>query len=105
MTEPQHYQLSRHEFIDLNSNKPGGYAFVLNFYKGISEDNIIKSVNARDLYLTLKSSNRAVELSEDGRFSFVFSKDFLLQISYEHRAIEEESEGDDSQDTEQQETA
>ena len=77
----QEYQLSRHEFTDVNNNKPSGYSFVLRMNDGKRDNEIKSSLTAQDFLYVLKSSEKARELMENNLFEFKMDKLFVLSVS------------------------
>ena len=81
LVEPQTYQLSNHEFVDINPKKTTGYSFSMQIHERKSVNDIRKSLLAPDLMAVLRLSGKAMELSDTAAFSFDLDKTFLLQIS------------------------
>lgn len=80
-TEPQHYKLSRHEFVALNQRQKGGYQFTLQVSKGRALNNIRDSVVAQGLLDVLQLSKRANELTDEGSYEFMMDKQFMLHVN------------------------
>jgi len=81
LVEPQTYQLSNHEFVDINPKKTTGYSFSMQIHERKSVNDIRKSLLAPDLMAVLRLSGKAMELSDTAAFSFDLDKTFLLKIS------------------------
>lgn len=79
----QSYQLSGHEFIDINPKKATGYTFTMQVHERKTLNDIRKSLLAPDLMAVLRLSASAMELSETAIYTFQMDKTFLLQISSE----------------------
>ena len=86
----QTYDLSSHEFIDVNNKRKTGYSFALKVYqnRNVSE----KKVNGvgLDLLAILQYSQKAQELTNDAAYRFEMDKNFKLQITCEPVAKSEE---------------
>ena len=87
---PQTYDLSSHEFIDVNNKRKTGYSFSLKMFKNrnIGE----KKVNGvgLDLLAVLQQSQKANELTHQANYLFEMDKNFKLQVSSE--PVEQASE-------------
>jgi hypothetical protein len=81
LEETQTYQLSNHEFVDINPKKTTGYSFSMQIHERKSVNDIRKSLLAPDLMAVLRLSGKAMELSDTAAFSFDLDKTFLLKIS------------------------
>jgi hypothetical protein len=79
--EPQHYQLSGHEFKAMNARQKGGYNFVLQVQKGKALNNIRESQAAKELLEILQLSRKATELTEAAPYEITLDKQFVLHIS------------------------
>jgi hypothetical protein len=79
--EPQHYQLSGHEFRQMNARQKGGYNFVLQVQKGKALNNIRESQAAKELLEILQLSRKATELTEQSPYEITLDKQFVLHIS------------------------
>jgi len=80
-TEPQQYQLSGHEFRQMNARQKGGYNFVLQVLKGKALNNIRESQMAKELLEVLQLSRKATELTEQAPYEITLDKQFVLHIS------------------------
>ncbi|MEO1054193.1 MAG: hypothetical protein AAFX87_26375 [Bacteroidota bacterium] len=78
---PQQYNLSMHEFYDINTKKKSGYAFSLQVYKSKAVNNIKSSVIAQDLLYVLQNSKTAVELMEESTYEFELDKSFKFYVT------------------------
>lgn len=94
----QSYQMSNHEFIDINPKKATGYTFSMQVHERKTVNDVRKSLLAPDLMAVLRLSGKAMELSDKYVFSFDMDKNFLLQIS--SVAIEEIQEPESKEATE-----
>lgn len=88
--EAQTYQMSSHEFRDIDPKQKGGHSFTLRFFNSRPENNIKTSVVAQDLLMILQQSGKARELSESAIYEFVMDKQFVLTVSREELATEED---------------
>ena len=77
---PQTYQLSAHEFMDVNNKKPTGYTFMLKVFQGRSQNDIKKNPVAQELLSALRNSYRAEELMESIQFEFELDKHFVIKV-------------------------
>ncbi len=80
VTEPQEYQLSKHEFEAIGNRTSAGYSFNLEIVNGNLSNNIDGTAVARDLYEVLKSSATAKELMHNNHIKISLGKDFKLRI-------------------------
>ncbi len=90
------YNLSGHEFQDLNLKKTTGYSFSLKVFKSKLANDIKKNLLAQDLLYVLQNSNKARELTEEYTYEFQMDKDFILKVTSEPRLPEESSAEVDS---------
>lgn len=88
----QSYKLSNHEFIDISPSKVSGYSFVLRFFERKSISDIKTSLTAPDLLSVLKTSGKAMELSESNIYEFEMDKTFTLHIRMEDPPVTEPAE-------------
>ena len=88
--EIQTYQMSSHEFRDIDSKQKGGHSFTLRFFNSRPQNDIKTSVVAQDLLMILQQSGKAHELSGSAVYEFVMDKQFVLTVSREEIAAEEE---------------
>lgn len=79
----QTYQLSRHEYADVNTRKSAVFSFKLATHKGRVLHPKKASVIAADLLVVLKQSAKARELMEASIFHFVLDAKFNLTVSSE----------------------
>jgi hypothetical protein len=79
--EPQHYQMSGHEFRQMNARQKGGYNFVLQVLKGKAINNIRESQMAKELLEVLQLSKKASELTEQAPYEIALDKQFVLHIT------------------------
>ena len=77
---PQTYQLSAHEFMDVNNKKPTGYSFTLRAFQSRSQNDIKKNLVAQDLLYALRNSDRAEQLMETMQFEFILDKQFVFTV-------------------------
>lgn len=90
----QSYQLSQHEFSDVNSRKSALLSFKLEAHKGRVLYPKEASVVTSDLLILLKQSAKAMELMDASVFTFVLDTQFNLTISsvLSETAVEEMEE-------------
>lgn len=98
---PQEYKFQQHEFKDINPKEKGGYAFVMEIFRGKSQltgpkETIKKWVVAQDLLFVLQKSAKAMELMDTAVYKFTMDKQFVLHVSCETPASdgEEEAQGE-----------
>lgn len=89
---PQQYKFLDHEFKQVNAKEKGGYAFVLQLYKGKAINIIKNSVVAKDMLIILQQSRRALELSETATYEFTLDKQFMLHVKKLEAPVEESEE-------------
>lgn len=77
---PQLYQFQRHEFADLNNQKPTGYSFKLEVFKNQKQNKLTSNV-AIDLLSILQSSSKSEELTHENKYLFKLDSKFSLEIS------------------------
>lgn len=77
----QSYQLSNHEFIDVNPKRVTGYSFDVEVSKGRVLVEPKNNLLIADLMYILRRSERAIGLMETNKFRFALSKEFKLTIS------------------------
>ncbi|MDW3191761.1 MAG: hypothetical protein R8G66_05330 [Cytophagales bacterium] len=91
---PQTYDLSSHEFIDVNNKKTTGYSFALKIFQ--NRNNSEKKVNVAglDLLAVLQQSQKSQQLTQEAAYRFEMDKNFKIQVSCEpvETATEETSE-------------
>jgi hypothetical protein len=78
--EPQTYQLSSHEFMDVNLKKKTGYSFTMRYHQNRAITPMKSSLLAPDLLLMLQESNTAIELSDSSVYEFELDKNYVLHI-------------------------
>ncbi len=87
---PQTYDLSNHEFIDVNNKRKTGYSFALKMFqnRNVSE----KKVNGvgADLLAVLQRSQKSQELTNEAAYRFEMDRHFKLQVISEPIVKEEE---------------
>lgn len=76
----QTYQFQRHEFADLNNDKPTGYSFKMEVFRNEKRNKVSSSV-AADLLSILKSSSKAEELTAASKYLFRMDTKFVLEVS------------------------
>ena len=79
----QSYQLSHHEFSDVNSRKSAVFSFKLKTHQGRVLHPKKASIVASDLLALLKQSAKAIELMDASVFNFVLDSQFKLTVSSE----------------------
>ena len=79
-TEPQEYQLSKHEFEAFGDREKAGYTFNLEIENGVAVNNIEGTAVARDLFSVLKTSKTALELMNNYNFKINLTKDSKFKI-------------------------
>lgn len=77
---PQKYQFQRHEFMDLNNQKPTGYSFKLELYKNEKQNKVSSSV-ATDLLSILQSSAKSDQLTMENKYLFRLDSKFSFEVS------------------------
>ena len=91
---PQTYDLSSHEFIDVNNKKTTGYSFALKIFQ--NRNNSEKKVNVAglDLLAVLQQSQKSQQLTQEAAYRFEMDKNFKIQVTCEpvETATEETSE-------------
>lgn len=91
---PQTYDLSSHEFMDVNNKKTTGYSFALKIFQ--NRNNSEKKVNVvgLDLLAVLQQSQKSQALTQDAAYRFEMDKHFKIQVSCEpvEAAAEDSSE-------------
>ena len=77
---PQTYDLSSHEFIDVNNKKTTGYSFALKIFQ--NRNNSEKKVNVvgLDLLAVLQQSQKSQQLTQDAAYRFEMDKHFKIQV-------------------------
>lgn len=92
----QSYDLSRHEFIDVNNKKTTGYSFALKVYQ--NRNNSEKKVNVvgLDLLAVLQQSQKSQQLTQEAAYRFEMDKNFKLQVSSEPTARPDKEEEEDT---------
>lgn len=78
--EPQTYQFQRHEFADLNNQKPTGYSFKLEVLRNEKQGKVTSSV-AADLLSILQSSGKSEELTAESKYLLKMDTKFVLEVS------------------------
>lgn len=78
--EPQKYQFQKHEFTDLNNQKPTGYSFKLEVHRNEKQNKVSSSV-ASDLLSILQSSSKSDELTAESKYLFKMDSKFVLEVS------------------------
>lgn len=76
---PQSYQFQRHEFADLNNQKPTGYTFSLEVFENKKQNNPNSSL-ATDLLSIIRSSGKSEELTSEHTYLFQMDKNFVLEV-------------------------
>ncbi len=99
--KPQTYQLSDHEFRDVNLKRKTGYSFKFKFHSKRSLSSLKTKLLAEDLLSVLLHSNTACELSQDATFEFELDKDFKLHVSREELEAKEEEENTEEEKTDE----
>ncbi|MEM6829548.1 MAG: hypothetical protein AAGA66_12120 [Bacteroidota bacterium] len=77
---PQSYQFQKHEFSDLNGQKPSGYSFKMEVFKNEKKNKVVSNV-ATDLLNTLQSSPKSEELTSENAYLFKLNNKFTLEVS------------------------
>lgn len=95
----QTYDLSGHEFIDVNNKRKTGYSFALKVYQNRNASE--KKVNGvgTDLLAVLQYSQKAQQLTNEAAYRFEMDKHFKLQVScepVEKPEVEESAEVDEA---------
>jgi hypothetical protein len=80
LTEPQEYQLSKHEFESVGGRVTAGYSFNLEVNKGVLANKIGGTAIARDLLQVLRTSNTAKELMLNHHYKINLTKDCKLKV-------------------------
>lgn len=77
----QEYQLSNHEFVDVNPKRVTGYSFDIEISKGRILVEPKGNLLLKDFMYVLKKSEKANVLMETRNFNVALSKDFKLTIT------------------------
>lgn len=80
-TEPQTYQLSQHEFKQLNPKQKGGYSFALHVAEGKAVAGLKDNIVAQDLWEILQMSPKASEMISGSAYEFSMDKQFVLHVN------------------------
>lgn len=94
----QSYDLSSHEFLDVNNKRKTGYSFTLKVFqnRNVSEKKV--NVVGQDLLAILQQSQKAQELTQTGTYQFEMDRNFKLQVSCE--PVPESAEPESPENTE-----
>jgi len=97
-SEPQQYEMSKHEFTDVAPKKNIVYSFKIEMFKGTPLVAPKTSLVALDFIAVIKQSAKANELMQTATYAFEFDKQFRLNVSITDRVVTEEeaTEGDDT---------
>lgn len=76
--EPQHFQLSGHEFKDIDARS---CSFSLEVLDGKALNVVKVSLIAKELLYILKQSGRAVELMTNAQYTYKMGADFILHVT------------------------
>ena len=79
----QEYQLSKHEFVDVNPKRVTGYNFDIEIIKGRILAEPKGNLLLKDLMYVLKRSEKASILMEYKKFNMVLNKEFKLTVNSE----------------------
>jgi hypothetical protein len=79
--DSQSYQLSPHEFQDVNNKKSTGYSFNLKAYQGKILGKSAKNAIAKDMMQVLVQSETAKGLMENMTYEFKMDKNFVLTVT------------------------
>ena len=77
----QEYNLSKHEFSEVNTKKSTTYSFKMDAHEGRATYSKKPITIATDFLAMLKSSGRAVELMSTATFSFELDSQFHFKVS------------------------
>jgi hypothetical protein len=77
---PQKYQFQRHEFMDVNNQRPTGYSFKMEVFRNEKQNKVSSSV-ATDLLSILQSSAKSDELTIANKYLFKMDSKFSLEVS------------------------
>jgi len=77
---PQTYQFQKHEFMDVNNQKPTGYSFKLEVHRN-EKQNKVSSTVASDLLSILQSSGKSDELTAENKYLFRLDSKFVFEVS------------------------
>lgn len=80
---PQTYDLSSHEFIDVNNKRKTGYSFSLKMFQSRNVSDKKLNGAGTDLLAVLQQSQKAQLLTDDAIFKFDMDRHFKLQVSCE----------------------
>lgn len=78
--EGQTYQLSQHEFKQLNPKQKGGFTFKLAVANGKAKAGLKDNMLAQDLWDILQYSPKATELMAESAFEIAMDKNFVLHV-------------------------
>lgn len=78
--ENQTYQLSQHEFKQLNPKQKGGFTFKLEVSNGKAKAGLKDNMLAQDLWDILQFSPKATELMAQSEFEIAMDKNFVLHV-------------------------
>lgn len=78
---PKQYKFSDHEFRRVNPREKKGYSFTLRVFQSRATNNIKTSAVAQDLLSILKTSRKAVELTEASTYEFILDKHFVFHVA------------------------
>jgi hypothetical protein len=92
LTDPQEYQMSKHEFESIGGRVSAGYAFNLEVNKGVLANKIGGTAIARDLLQVLRTSATAKELMMHHYFKINLTKDCKLKVQIIQPKVEEPAE-------------
>ncbi len=87
--DTQTYQLSPHEFQDVNNKKSTGYSFNLKAHQGKILGKSAKNAIAKDMMQVLVQSGTAKGLMDDTVYEFKMDKNFVLTVSQVSEKTEE----------------
>lgn len=77
----QEYNLSKHEFTDVNTKKSTTYSFKMEAFEGRATYAKKPITVGTDFLAMLKSSGRAIELMNTATFSFELDAQFHFKVS------------------------
>jgi hypothetical protein len=76
----QTYQLSQHEFKQMNPKQKGGFTFKLQVANGKAKAGLKDNTLAQDLWDILQYSPKATELIAQSEFEFAMDRNFVLHV-------------------------
>jgi hypothetical protein len=78
--EGQSYQLSQHEFKQMNPKQKGGFTFKLQVANGKAKAGLKDNTLAQDLWDILQYSPKATELIAQSEFEIAMDRNFVLHV-------------------------